>query len=549
MASPFSFHCMICFEEFNIVSRYPVVLPCGHTYVCNQCAERLEKCMECRTSLVQIIPRGGPAADAHNSDRNSRRWSSGRAVGTRSPGAPPQPPLKKRLPLPKNVVLMSLIEATELAAAENARAHSHRTSLDNSPGILMDAEEDEEEKIRTGTTLAIGECGTYAVAAKDGLEIYPSRPGSHEDVDDTDEEEVDTLVRFFHLDNKMEPLADGESKEPLDLAAINSLPPTKLNRGDRVQIVSTAQGWAKLARGYGYVKADRNALLKVGSSLDKACKLEALLRLLCARKREIRNEQSRVTNQFSLTMQELQTALMSEEDMTVVPAETLEDSDDSSTRVEIETSYLEQPMSQEVDRGERWEDSTPLKPRPMERPMTPPSAIESSGGFFCSTSDMFDAVIPMHSRQPATLPRPTRNPAIVEALAQTGSHGANESTPNGVSPAPSNASPSVLRAGAQALRELQSRSALGGIDFRTGMSGHSALTSASAHPHDYLEPRMGTVFRGFSNHGGLSLWKSGRSKHQGRLPPPNMPMFPATNALPDSENSSYRKPASAPSRP
>jgi hypothetical protein len=37
MASPFSFHCIICIEEFDQRDRYPVVLPCGHTYVCNQC--------------------------------------------------------------------------------------------------------------------------------------------------------------------------------------------------------------------------------------------------------------------------------------------------------------------------------------------------------------------------------------------------------------------------------------------------------------------------------------------------------------------------------
>jgi hypothetical protein len=37
MASPFSFHCIICIEEFEPKDRYPVVLPCGHTYVCNHC--------------------------------------------------------------------------------------------------------------------------------------------------------------------------------------------------------------------------------------------------------------------------------------------------------------------------------------------------------------------------------------------------------------------------------------------------------------------------------------------------------------------------------
>jgi hypothetical protein len=34
-STPFSFHCMICFEEFHPDDRYPVVLPCGPTYVWN----------------------------------------------------------------------------------------------------------------------------------------------------------------------------------------------------------------------------------------------------------------------------------------------------------------------------------------------------------------------------------------------------------------------------------------------------------------------------------------------------------------------------------
>lgn len=248
--------------------RYPVVLPCGHTYVCNQCAERLDKCMECRTPLVQIIPRG-PVGDAGYSGRGGGRWSS-RPAGTVSPGGPPQPPIKKRLPLPKNVVLMSLIEATELAA-ESVRSQEQRPSLEESPHLsipnaILDIEEEEEEKIRTGTSLAISDCGTYAVAAKDGLEIYPGRPisGSSEvNEQGAEDEEVDTLVRFFHLDHKLDigesQTIDEDHKTELQYKEMN---PVKLRWGDRVQIVSTEAGWAKLARGYGYVRADKNQLVK-----------------------------------------------------------------------------------------------------------------------------------------------------------------------------------------------------------------------------------------------------------------------------------------------
>ena len=51
-SSTFSFHCIICFDPFEPETNYPVVLPCGHTYVCVVCANRLDKCMECRTPLT-----------------------------------------------------------------------------------------------------------------------------------------------------------------------------------------------------------------------------------------------------------------------------------------------------------------------------------------------------------------------------------------------------------------------------------------------------------------------------------------------------------------
>lgn len=269
MASPFSFHCMICFEEFDTEGRFPVVLPCGHTYVCNQCAERLEKCMECRTSLVQIFPRPPVGSEGQQyGGRGGGRWSSRPAVGSRSPGAPPPPPIKKRLPLPKNVVLMSLIEATELAA-ESVRGQEQRLSLSESPSLsipnaILDIEEDEEEKIKTGTTLAISDCGTYAIAAKEGLEIYPSRPESVilPNQEQSEEEEVDTLVRFFHLDHKIDVFDGSEHELQSSEGGLKESTPVRLRWGDRVQIVSTEAGWAKLARGYGFVRADRNQLVK-----------------------------------------------------------------------------------------------------------------------------------------------------------------------------------------------------------------------------------------------------------------------------------------------
>ena len=254
-------------------------------------------------------------------------------------------------------------------------------------------------------------------------------------------------------------------------------------------------------------------------------------------------------------MNELQVSLMADEDLTVITADTFHEkkTKDYAEDVKMDKIDLEQPVPQEMGQTDKYEDSTPLKPRPMERPMTPPNAIESSRGFFCTSGDVFDAVIPLSAggsirQQPHTLPHASQSPAILQALARANSNGSSstaESTPTRLFPSAPNPSPSALRAGARAWREMHGRPSgdvlggIGGIDFRTGMSGHTALTSASSHPHDYLNPRMGTVFRGFSNHSGLTLWKTGR-RSVPRGPSPNshlvMPTYPGGQRPEDSNS-------------
>ena len=220
-ASPFSFHCIVCFEEFGQEERYPVVLPCGHTYVCNECANRLDKCMECRTSLAMMLPvqtsllqrspAQGFAAGAHG----HTGWSSVRSGGRGSVLQPRSmysasrtPPVTRRLPLPKNVVLLSLMEATALTVKD----------LSPSPyplqqSVSLDDYDAEEEQIKLGTSIAIGACGTYIVAAHENIHIFPSRPtstmsipyeSSGSDSDVSEGEDVDTLVSFFHKEQHVD---------------------------------------------------------------------------------------------------------------------------------------------------------------------------------------------------------------------------------------------------------------------------------------------------------------------------------------------------------
>ena len=148
------------------------------------------------------------------------------------PKPPVQPMIKQRLPLPKNAVLLSLIQASEparrrvtvetppevhpktsrelstecfssIATSSKSAPPTPKTgSISSAPGTpsllpkfskasplfvdtgltapsssseyLIDDDDVEEHQIRVGTYLEGGPCGTYAVAVKTGLLVYPT---------------------------------------------------------------------------------------------------------------------------------------------------------------------------------------------------------------------------------------------------------------------------------------------------------------------------------------------------------------------------------------
>ena len=85
------------------------------------------------------------------------------------------------------------------------------------------------------------------------------------------DEDVDTIVKS--LDRK-------KGKSPSPTKAKTPRTPDdpnfdsgvlSLSYGDRVQVVALEGGWAKLARGYGYVRVDKNQLVKGTYRRPKWC--------------------------------------------------------------------------------------------------------------------------------------------------------------------------------------------------------------------------------------------------------------------------------------
>ena len=135
---------------------------------------------------------------------------------------------------------------------------------------MLDVEEEdeveEEEKIKMSTSLAVGVCGTYAVAARNGLEIFPTRPSDSSPKNTAEaamnEEDVETMVRVYHLDKTTSRDELDSVQSPSPVKNPISKDPLKLSYGDRVQVVAVDGKWAKLARGYGFVRAEHKNLVK-----------------------------------------------------------------------------------------------------------------------------------------------------------------------------------------------------------------------------------------------------------------------------------------------
>jgi hypothetical protein len=247
-------HCIVCYEEFSVKDRPPVVLPCGHTYVCLACSKRLKRCMECREPLFWTPPSHSQKQLPHMLNMpNSRstapyRYGAPAPMPNRgryspAPHTPPQsvPPGAKEeplpLPLPKNLVLIELIESV---ARQERFLREARGDLGEDEEPLEDEEEEDEEskleKNLAGMSALTGPCGTYAVRESEGLAVLPFDPNKQ---------------------HKKELSLGGEEKkteEPRE--------PFTIDVGHTVQVVSVDEGVYKLARDAGYVVATANQLVK-----------------------------------------------------------------------------------------------------------------------------------------------------------------------------------------------------------------------------------------------------------------------------------------------
>jgi Zinc finger, C3HC4 type (RING finger) len=233
------FHCIVCFDEFSLKLRPPVVLPCGHTYVCAPCSKRLKRCMECREPLFYTVKPVSTPLPRTPAPSMYGRYSP-------TPSTPPQTAFvphsasTQQIPcsIPKNIVLLSMMEAAE----RQAREKEQLDLLDDTTGSMNACDEDEEydlNRIIAGMATLSGPCGTYAVKETEGLTISTVDPNEDRNYDNEQE---------LHV---------AASCDSIEISQ-----PCTLERGQTVQVVRFENGIAKLARESGYIVANSSQLVK-----------------------------------------------------------------------------------------------------------------------------------------------------------------------------------------------------------------------------------------------------------------------------------------------
>lgn len=214
--------------------------------------------MECREPLFINAALKNPHVHAPANGNTSARggpplYPQGRYQAPSSPMPPGAVAAAQQaepiaLPLPKNLVLMSMMEAAESQTRiqeeeEEDCINPERMSNDE---VANEDDNDDDEydsnKIISGIVSFSGPCGTYVVRDANGLAVLPCHPEKGCQQLDTDRE------HRLNSEGRIEPFT--------------------IFQGQTVQVVNFNDGVAKLARGAGFIVASSSQLVKGELGLD-----------------------------------------------------------------------------------------------------------------------------------------------------------------------------------------------------------------------------------------------------------------------------------------
>ena len=176
------------------------------------------------------------------------------------------------LPIPKNVVLICMMEAAERHQRETHPTNGNSDEavvelIDDTNGSMNASDEDEEfdlNRIISGMATFSGPCGTYVVKERNGLSVlnhypHPTNDDDHEDGDDEEEDDD------HDEESRNDDVTSTTAKALHVTASYDSIEvsnPCRLKQGQTVQVVRYENGIATLARDAGYIRATTSQLVK-----------------------------------------------------------------------------------------------------------------------------------------------------------------------------------------------------------------------------------------------------------------------------------------------
>lgn len=394
----FTLNCVICFDPFNDQEQYPVILPCGHTFVCNECASRLDNCHECRQSLfvepkqaqAQAIvdpsvlfddemPKWYKPLPPRPSPRERHRAQSFRKKKAKTPQEVVLNPI--RLPLPKNLVLLEMIGVA-------------KATMKKSQG-QVDEDQCAEMIAKEGIHALTSECGTYVV--KDTLQILRERPAEMEEAtayrhktstrpnnrDNNTSRKSQGILKSLSSRKKKGPNSNKKSSprarakrlgpkgshsfeqddECNDLSSVAStIPPEieNLEPGDYVHVVAFDNGIAKLARRRGYVHARPEQLVKVAGPHDDVVAIEGQLCAMINKHKaclqdliDMKKERTKLLLRLKLAILEEETRTTEGSDLFVESFDNLDSLDEHYKASDLPKELLRQTTALEKSNSSR----------------------------------------------------------------------------------------------------------------------------------------------------------------------------------------------------
>ena len=326
-------HCVICFDAFCPHDRPPLVLPCGHTYVCSPCASRLDVCMHCRLPLRASLPpasegcvpvagagggkgsgpssSGPPGSEKEAAGTGTGTWTAAAASSSSSWWHPRQPhpaaalargqrkrpqgqppPQTVPLPTPKNLVILELMEVAERQRRAREEREKEEEEQAPTPSHMDEADDAARSDQRQDDGAGGGEEGEGeggGAAAYDLAAAYLSGEGGGSPGGSSSGRDEQFGIRSALGSCGTYAVRDyvGLMVHPVPVDGV----PYRIGRGQTVQVTHVMEGGAAhLAGGLGVIFAQSDQLVKVGAARDQACQIEGMLRTLGEVRREHREK-------------------------------------------------------------------------------------------------------------------------------------------------------------------------------------------------------------------------------------------------------------------